>query len=439
VVCHEHVGSPRDWTAEEKSFAASIGDFVSLALEADRRLKAERNLAEREELSRSVAEQMPDALFLLDAEGPVSRIVVRYANQAACRMHGYTVEELVGRPFVILGDPGLATELARRFRQVQVGEEVVFEAVHRRRDGSTFPVEISSQAVHYAGRSSIAVLARDLTQRKQAEQERLDLQRCLLEAERLQSLGMLASGIAHDFGNLLLIIRMHMELIKRESLARRPSSLGSGEKTTDKGQMTKDQALADIEMAVQRAGEMCKALLAYAGKGRQTVASINLSRFAGETVRLLQVTMPAGAVLECELADPLPTIQGDATQLRQVVMNLITNAVEAVRDQAEGGRICIRTGVVGLDETQLKEVVADKKLAPGRYVYLEVSDTGCGMGEETRRRIFEPFFTTKRSGRGLGMAAVLGIVRTHGGGIHVASTPGEGTTVRILFPVPALN
>jgi PAS domain S-box-containing protein len=265
----------------------------------------------------------------------------------------------------------------------------------------------------------IAATASQIIVAAQAEQQRLDLETQMQQAQRLESLGVLAGGIAHDFNNLLTAILGHANLALID--------LAPGSAAHD--------SLREIDKASGRAAELCRQMLAYAGKGRFVAEPINLSRLIEETVHLLRVSISKKVLLHCQLAEGLPEIQADPAQLRQVAMNLVINAAEAIGDA--DGVIAISTGVMQCDEDSLRGSRLIEPPAAGRYVYLEVTDTGCGMDAETRTRIFDPFFTTKFAGRGLGLAAVLGIVRGHRGALKVESERGRGTTFRIMFPAGA--
>jgi CheY-like chemotaxis protein len=174
-------------------------------------------------------------------------------------------------------------------------------------------------------------------------------------------------------------------------------------------------------------------MLAYSGKGRFYVEPVNLSEVVEEMTHMLEVSISKRAILRYNFAETLPAVEADVTQLRQVIMNLITNASEAIGDRS--GVISVTTGVMHCDREYLSETYLDDDLPEGPYVYAEVADTGCGMDDEARVRLFEPFFTTKFAGRGLGLAAVLGIIRGHRGAIKVYSEPGKGTTVKVLLPI----
>lgn len=257
----------------------------------------------------------------------------------------------------------------------------------------------------------------DITERKLAEEERLELERQIQHTQKLESLGVLAGGIAHDFNNLLAAIMGNADLAL---VGLTPDSPVRPHMDT-------------IVSTAQRAAELASQMLAYSGKGRYVVVPADLSSVVREMVHLLEVSISKKASLKLDLAAGLPPVKGDLAQLRQVIMNLITNASEAMGSSA--GEIRIATSSVHLDAL-LPEASSSSNppLSPGEYVALEVADTGCGMSPETRARIFEPFFTTKFTGRGLGLSAVMGIVRGHKGTIEVESQPGQGTVFRVLLP-----
>ena len=257
----------------------------------------------------------------------------------------------------------------------------------------------------------------DITERKRAEEERLRVEHKLQESQKLESLGVLAGGIAHDFNNLLTGVIGNASL----ALVDLPADSPLGE------------CLREIEDAAQRAADLCKQMLAYAGRGRFVVENLDLNRVIRETASLLQSSVSKNAALRFDLAaTPLPTVQADATQLRQILMNLVINASEAIG--AGPGTISVKTGVLTADRAYLETATVGADLPVGDYVLLEVRDTGSGMPPEILERIFDPFFTTKFTGRGLGLAATLGIVRGHRGAVRVESEAGRGTAFHILLP-----
>lgn len=246
-----------------------------------------------------------------------------------------------------------------------------------------------------------------------------DAERRMYETQKLESLGVLAGGIAHDFNNLLVAVLGNLGLARAELTPASPV----------------DDCLMDAEDAGRRAAELCRQMLAYSGRGHFSLEPIDLSALVREMLRLLKVSLNKGAVLRPMLAEGLPAVLGDATQVRQVVMNLVTNASDAVG--SGDGLVSVSTQVRRADRAWLDTLSGGEQLAEGRYVQLEVSDSGVGMDPDVVERMFEPFFTTKFAGRGLGLAAVQGIVRGHGGALRVYSEKGHGTTVRVLFPVAA--
>lgn len=259
----------------------------------------------------------------------------------------------------------------------------------------------------------------DVTERHQAAEERKRIEHKLVESAKLESLGILAGGIAHDFNNLLTGILGNASLAQQELP---PASLGQ-------------PMLEQIEIAALRAADLCKQMLAYSGKGRFIIQHLDLNELIQDTSHLIQVSIAKNCVLRFNCNTKLPPVKADATQLRQILMNLVINASEAIG--ARSGVIAISTGVARVDLEYLRGFRPDASPAPGDYVFLEVSDTGIGIDPDTLGRIFDPFFSTKFTGRGLGLAAVLGIVRGHKGGLKVYSEPGKGTTFKLFFPVTA--
>jgi two-component system cell cycle sensor histidine kinase/response regulator CckA len=257
----------------------------------------------------------------------------------------------------------------------------------------------------------------DITPQIVAEEQNRQLERQLLHAQKLESLGVLAGGIAHDFNNLLTGVLGHASL----ALAQ----LGQDEAATR-------ASVEQIRSIAVQAAELCRQLLAYSGKGRFVIEPVDLGALVAEMTGMLEVAISRKARLELELGQGPLFVDGDRTQLQQVVMNLITNASEAL--ESGSGTIRVRLRPTDCDPGRLEDRVGTDAVTPGRFVELELTDDGVGMSAETRERLFDPFFTTKVTGRGLGMAAVLGIVRGHGGVISVRSRPGAGTTFRIHLP-----
>jgi PAS domain S-box-containing protein len=254
----------------------------------------------------------------------------------------------------------------------------------------------------------------DITDRKLAEERKLEAQ--IQQAQKLESLGIMAGGIAHDFNNILTGILGYAELARHEL----PPGSRAGE------------LIDEAAKGARRAAELTTQLLAYSGKGHFIVRPLSINAIIEDMRQLIQVSISRKCTVRYSLAPNLPAIEADAAQLRQVIMNLAINASEAMGEGA--GLITFTTGSMHCDTPYLSEACAGEGVEEGPYVFLEVSDTGCGMTEETKARIFDPFFSTKFTGRGLGLSAVLGIVRGHRGAITVQSAPGKGTSFRVAFP-----
>lgn len=273
------------------------------------------------------------------------------------------------------------------------------------------------------GRAARAInnLAGALQQRtaeiRRLEEERLELERQILRSQKLESLGVMAGGIAHDYNNLLQSILGNIELASIHL----PPGIASKKHI--------DSAME----SVKHAAHLTNLMLTYAGKGLIAKKELNLNELVIENADMLKMAASASVPMDLDLSLELPTIVADEAHIQQVVMNLIINAAESFIDQP--GFIRISTGTMECGRTFLDASLLDEKPEPGRFVFLEVRDNGCGMDENTLNRLFDPFFTTKFTGRGLGMSSVMGIIKAHSGALFVESEPGKGTTFRVLFPV----
>jgi len=262
----------------------------------------------------------------------------------------------------------------------------------------------------------LLVIARDITVEKHLADKNRSIKAQMLHVQKLESLGVLAGGIAHDFNNILLAILGNAELALMRLSPESPVC----------------NHLENILKAGQRAADLAQQMLAYSGKGRFVIDRLDINALITEMNKMLDVSVSKKAVMHLSLTDKLPLFEGDATQIRQTIMNLVINASEAIGD--ENGAIAITTGFMDCDQAYLSEIWVYDKLEKGAYVYFEVTDNGCGMDRDTLAKIFDPFFTTKFTGRGLGMAAVLGIVRGHHGAITVYSELGKGTSFKVFLP-----
>jgi PAS domain S-box-containing protein len=346
-------------------------------------------------------------------------------NRAARANLGYDLEELLELTPLDLKPEYTLEAFRNLIAPLCSGErdKIVLETFHRRRDQSTYPVEVHLQPGSYGGRAVVSAIILDITQRRDAERERRELDLQIQHAQKLESLGVLAGGIAHDFNNILTSILGYADLA-RAKLA--PDS--------------KVYSYVDaVTNGARRASELTTQMLAYSGKGTFLLQPLDLNAVIREMGRLLDVSISKNCLLQYDLAADLPAIMADASQIRQIVMNLIVNASEAVGERTSV--VSTRTGSMFCDKPYLSDLLPKQELREGQYVYLEVTDTGEGMSEKTRAKIFDPFFSTKFTGRGLGLAATLGIVRDHHGAIRVQSELGKGSTFKVLFPIarqPAL-
>ena len=255
----------------------------------------------------------------------------------------------------------------------------------------------------------------DITDQKRAEEAKLLLEQQLQHTQKLESLGVLAGGIAHDFNNILAIIIGYCSLIKLNY-------------------QKAEKNIPLIESAAERAAGLCRQMMAYAGKAQLTKTKINMVEKVDEIVGLLKATLPQNAVIQTDLSAEIPLIEGDTSQLGQVVMNLIINSSEAIG--TEQGVVDVFLSRIKVLAGKAYEDYHGKPIPPGEYVCLEVTDNGCGMDESAKWRIFEPFYTTKFTGRGLGMSAVLGIIKSHAGALQLFSKTGHGTTIKVYLPAP---
>lgn len=260
-------------------------------------------------------------------------------------------------------------------------------------------------------------LREEIERRERAEAERLEFERQMLQAQKLESLGVMAGGIAHDFNNLLTGIMGHADL------ARAGAAAGSAARAHAE----------EVLAGARRAAQLTNQMLAYSGGGRFVVGPVHVPALVEGLNRLLRVSVPKKCELRVEVGPDVPPVVADAAQLNQVVMNLVINGAEALNG-AEGA-VTVRVSARHRSADELADAFPTPRLPAGEYVALEVADTGCGMSEETRAKIFDPFFTTKFTGRGLGLAAVLGAVRAAGGFVLVESEPGGGTTVDLYLPL----
>ncbi|QWV93954.1 response regulator [Geomonas oryzisoli] len=374
--------------------------------------KSEEERRENLLLFESLMRYSPMGIRIFDGESGQCILL----NQATADIAGGQVETMQGQNFRTL----------RSWREsglLEVAEQVLDDGVARVRDvdlrtsfGKEVAMSYSLSRLLMKDKKHLLVVGRDVTDERRLAQEKKEMEAQILHVQKLESLGVLAGGIAHDFNNILMAIMGNAEL----ALLRLPQE--SPVRTN----------LQNIEKSSQRAADLAQQMLAYSGKGSFVIEVMDVNAIIKEMSHMLEVSISKKAEMRLELAGGLPLLKVDATQIRQVIMNLVINASEAIGDR--NGVIVVRTGTTELDGRALARLWLTDRLQEGLYVYFEVADDGCGMDQDTLGKIFDPFFTTKFTGRGLGMAAVLGIVRGHRGTIEVHSEPGLGSLFRVYLP-----
>jgi two-component system, cell cycle sensor histidine kinase and response regulator CckA len=368
-----------------------------------------QKLSEAKEFSENLIKTANVLIVGLDKEEKITIF-----NETAEQLSGFRKSELQGRNWreLFLGGDISENETTTGISRKNFDARLVT----RRREERCISWQTNPILQHgeYAGTICFGI---DITDKKNQEEQRIALERKLLDSQKLESLGVLAGGIAHDFNNLLAAILGNANLALMQLPPHSPVA----------------SYLQSIDRTSLRAADLCKQLLAYSGKGRFTMQYLSVNELVRETLELLEVSITKKAALRVELRPGVPSVYADPTQIRQVVMNLVINASEALGEQS--GLIRVRTGVLQADASYFENAHSASGFNPGEYVFVEVSDNGCGMSAETQAKIFDPFFSTKFTGRGLGLAAVLGIVRGHNGALKILSEEGKGSTFKFLLPV----
>ncbi|MGE5316048.1 MAG: PAS domain S-box protein [Acidobacteriota bacterium] len=389
-----------------RAYCTERGKFAVVFNDISERKRVEQAIYESELRYRSVVEQAVEGVFLMDVHS--KRILE--ANRAFSTMLGYSPAELQKMQFYSLIGGNLEDVNRHIYQIMDSGQPIHGEQQYVTKSGKLVDVEYSAGILQMSGRRILASVVRDITDRKKMEETRRQLQ-------KMESLGVMAGGIAHDFNNLLQVVLGQTAIALRH--------------------IEQDTAAADhlekAKKAVVRASELTQKLLAYAGKGRFMAGSVDINDVIRSNLPAIEAALPKKARLVLHLQEGARPVYGDREQIQQVVMNLVINAGEAI--DHEGGTVAIATSVdeIFAWNTEWAERTGEP-LEPGCYTILEVQDNGCGMNTETISKLFDPFFSTKFSGRGLGLAAVFGIVRGHRGGLLLESEEGKGTTFRLAFP-----
>jgi len=370
--------------------------------------------AAKDELQ-STLDNMIDTYYRIHADG-----TVKWASASVLSLLGYQPSEIAGIHFRDLYVDGQSfSQLAEALQQH--GGAVINQKIQlKHKSGHAIWVSISAHLLvdEQGGAGGLEGVVRDITRQVLAEEQRQAMEEKMVHVQRLESLGVLAGGIAHDFNNILASIMGNAELAELNS--------GDG--------LPVQKELHNILTGSVRAADLCKQMLAYSGQGAFLKSDVNMSALVDEALQLIDISIPKNISLTLALSNVLPLVHADKTQMHQIIMNLVSNAAESIGDEKQG-RISIITSLIQAGSKELASRYIEEERQPGSYVLLEVMDNGCGMDEATMDKIFDPFFTTKFTGRGLGMSALLGIVRSHGGAIQLDSKPGQGADFRILLPL----
>jgi len=347
-------------------------------------------------------------IILLDPDGRVQRW-----SRGAERLFGYSAHEVEGSPadriFVPPDRQAGVPEIELQVAMEQGRAED--ERWHVRKDGSRFWASGVMISLRENGKvRGYAKVVRDFTDRRRLEE-------AVRQTQKLESVGVLAAGVAHDFNNILTAILGNVSLARRRVGARNAQA---------------DELLSAAERAASRAADLVRQLLNYAGKGRREVRPVNICQVTRDALSIVEASVSRKIAIRIDVPEKCPTIEADVGQLQQLILNLVLNGAEAIGENH--GEVSIRVRVREVPEAELTHMYPGFSLTRRRYTEIQVRDTGVGMDDETLHQIFDPFFTTKFMGRGLGLAAALGIVRSHGGGIAVESIPGKGSTFTVLLP-----
>jgi len=382
---------------------------LASVVDISERLKAEQRF-------QLALEASPNGILLMNNEGNIVLV-----NSRIEEIFGYSRDELINQPIEMLipakhrhSHPSYIQRFLQQpsSRAMGAGRDLY----GLRKDATEIPLEIGLNPLEISSVIHVLASVVDISERVHSEEEKASLNNQIQHAQRLESLGVLAGGTAHDFNNILQTISGNADLAKIK--------LHKGENVI--------MYLDNIIQACQRAADLTHQMLAYAGKGKMVCSKENINDIINGISSLMDSSIPKKIRIEKSLANRLPLIEVDASQIRQIILNLITNSSEAIGNN--NGVIEIKTGICEENSQSLKRYRPFDYLQPGNYLYIEVQDSGQGMSDEVCEHIFDPFFTTKFTGRGLGMAAVLGIIRSHFGSISLQSQQGKGTCIRIILP-----
>lgn len=383
----------------------------------DRQRAMARALRESEERFRCTFERAPAPMAVTDVQGRL-----KWFNQRLCDALGYKRDELnqqMMSRFAYSDDQNLRLHPALL---ASPDGEAAIEKRYVAKDGRVIPMLVRGTLLHNAAGEphEVLVIFFDLTAQREAEAQRLALERQMLEVQRLESLGILAGGVAHNFNNLLASILGNTNLALLDTPPHSPAR----------------PCLEQVESAVQRATELTRQMLAYTGRGQVMRETIDVNADLNAMTPLLRAVIPSAISIDYQCEQESLKVCFERVQLRQIIVALVNNAAESIGDQP--GQIVITTAERTFDAANLPSSAIGTEMREGRYAIIDVRDTGCGIDRQTMERMFDPFFTTKPGRRGLGLAATLGIVRSHGGAIQVESAPRQGSVFRVFIPVETL-
>ncbi|KAA3618930.1 MAG: PAS domain S-box protein [Calditrichaeota bacterium] len=392
-----------------------VSQHIAFSLQKKR---VEEKLRFHELRYRALTEKVQDLVLIFSKEGECL-----YASPSV-EHFGHKLEQIIDQPLFNFIDRNDYKNAVKKLRAINYKDNQsvqIDELRVRCQNGDIRMIEgVMTILLNQPGVHGIVFTGRDITERKRDFEEKKKLERQMQHTQKLESLGILAGGIAHDFNNLLVAVLGNADLVLSE---------------LDSNSLIYEN-IKDIEKAAFRAADLCKQMLAYSGRGNFIITDLNLSAIIKDMMQMLDASRSKKAIIKLNINDSIPSVRADITQLRQVILNLITNASDALEDEV--GVISISTGHRFFNGDFVERNAAGNELMAGNYVFLQVQDTGCGMDAKTISKLFDPFFTTKFTGRGLGLSAVLGIMRGHNGGIVVESNLQKGSTFTVLFP-PVLS
>jgi PAS domain S-box-containing protein len=361
-----------------------------------------RELSISETWHRSIFDNATDGILVLDRNG-----VIMNVNQSACDITGLDRDALIGSNIDLIEGNGREEDHRERMIRILNAESLIYEIEHHKNNGSRVVIEVSSKAIDISGESYIQSFYRDITEKKSIQEQ-------LIHSQKMESVGILAGGIAHNFNNILAAILGYADLLLEFS---------------DLDAVSR-QRVHNIEKSARKAGAMVSQMLRFARREAHEVLPLNLHDAINDAIKIFEGAAPKNIRLLLNLDASVPMLSGDPNQIEQIVMNLLVNASDAMPD---GGVITISTRLLTIEADRSKIPFI---ILPGRYVVLSISDTGTGIPQESLKKIFDPFFTTKDKGKGtgLGLATVYGIVKDHKGYIDVQTEIEKGTTFYIYFP-----